>query len=99
MGITTGQLKKLGFNIKGRIFKSEDHETMVYKDNIHNLMIYLPRGKKVLFYSYGFDPTTGEPLEHNRLVFLDEVGYFEMLNFLRSLKRVAIKWPKKMIVE
>jgi len=99
MGITSGQLRKLGFKIKNRVYQSDDDSTLVYYDTTQALYFFIPRGKKVIFFSNGVDAVTGEPLEVKRLVYIDEIGYFEMLNFLRSLKRVQIKWPRNLIIE
>jgi len=99
MGITSRQLRKLGFKFKNQIYNSNDDSTLVYYDSVNGLYFFIPRGKKVIFFSKGVDAHTGEPKEINRLVYIDEIGYFEMLNFLRSLKRVQIKWPRNLIIE
>jgi len=97
MGITRQHLKKLGFVKKANVFGlSEDWETLVYKSVQNKILIFLPKGKTVLFYSRGYD-ASGTPVNPIRLVMLDDTSFSEMKTFLKSLKTDTIVPPKKTI--
>jgi hypothetical protein len=86
MGITKSQLKKLGFKESNKVFDTKDEDTLVYKmDN--GYIFSLPRNKTFIFYSYGFNPKTGEtPSEPIPFVHLDDIGYFELMKMLKDIK-------------
>lgn len=74
MGITRGQLKKLGF-------KSINTD-LEYKINKESYLV-LGKNKTVIYHVKDNDNVT--PLVH-----LDETGFEEMLNFLMNLKNSSL---------
>ena len=100
MGITREHLKKLGFVKHANEFGlSQDRDTLVYKSTPNKILVFLPKGKTVLFYTHGYNPTTGTPLNPLRLVMLDDTSFSEMKVFLKSLRKGPIVPPKKLLID
>lgn len=78
MGITRGQLKKLGF-------KQDKYKNLLYEVTKQSSLI-LPKGKTVIFHELESEHTARIiPIVH-----LDETGFEEMLNFLMNLKNSSV---------
>lgn len=100
MGITTTHLRKLGFKAKNIVHpESNDKYTLCYLDTKNDVLYFVPEGKTVIFTAKDFDFKTGEVKDPKRFVMMDEVGYWEMLKFLRSLRQNTIFFPKNIFIE
>lgn len=81
MGITRGQLKKLGF-------KEDKYKNLSYRINKEGYLTLL-KGKTVIFHELIIH-SSPENVRVTPIVHLDETGFEEMLNFLMNLKNSSV---------
>ena len=82
MGITRGQLKKLGF-------KQDKYKNLLYEVTKQSSLI-LPKGKTVIFHELVIASESEHTARIIPIVHLDETGFEEMLNFLMNLKNSSM---------
>lgn len=94
MGITRGQLKKLGFKTIKTKPKYEGIFTFSKEDLYYEIKPYdyfLLRKNKTVIYHCSLDLSNQfSELRTTPLVHLDETGFEEMLNFLMNLKNSSV---------